>query len=416
MKILFTAPRFHTNQSAIVKGLKEKGHDVRYFVVFVGATEDHSVVEPLVLKPSRTTVKEKKALLKTSDESSVESIIGGHFIPDFKFFLRAFEDFMPDVVICREKTNLTLYAKYMCDLHGIPCVLYDQEPIYPSAKKEKTRPAQTKNNSILKRISAKADKLFNGDRRLISKMRAASGFPTVHMTPVMFDRLPKETPEGGKKDKTFFIPFIGEYHAEASARVYREKGVLRILSVGKFRDYKNLKILPDAMEEMIKCGFDGWFLTIVGQAASPDEKEYYNDVSLAFADKGLGDKVKILLNVPFSGMGQIYSDNDLFVLTSKREVASVAIIEAMSYGLAVVSTNYNGTASYAVDAGAGCVFETENAKDLADKIALISADVEKLGKNAADFVEKNLQFGNYYGVLSDMLKKEFDLQTDGDSL
>ena len=413
MKILFTAPRFHTNQAAIVKELTENGHDVRYFVVFIGATEDHSVIKPLVLKPSKTTVREKRRLLKNVDESTVESAIGGHFIPNFKFFKKAFEGFMPDVVICREKTNLTLHAKYMCDKYNIPCVLYDQESVYPLIKKKSAVQAKS-NNSFLKRLFLKAESVFNTDKRLLKKMRNASGFPTVHMTPVQYSKLPKELSLSTKAENTYFIPFIAEKQNGIAKRNYFDGQALKILSVGKFRDYKNLKILPDALEILIKSGFNNWSLTIVGQVSNADEKQYLDELLKNFADKGLNEKVKILTNVPFSQMGDIYLANDLFILTSKREVASVAVIEAMSYGLAVVTTDYNGTASYVTDAGGGYVFETENAKNLADKIMLAAPDIKSLGQNAANYVSENLQFGNYYNAMSAMLEKEFNMHMDGE--
>ena len=75
MKFLFTAPRFHTNQVPIVKGLTEMGHEVRFFVVFVGATEDHTDCEPLVLKPSRTTEREKRRQEKKLIPSTVEGVL-----------------------------------------------------------------------------------------------------------------------------------------------------------------------------------------------------------------------------------------------------------------------------------------------------------------------------------------------------
>lgn len=415
MKFLFTAPRFHTNQSAIVKGLTEHGHEVRYFVVYVGATEDHSVIRPLALKPSRTTVREKKAYSRQYNESEVEGLIGGRFIPDFAFFKKAFEEFMPDVVICREKTNLTLYAKALCDQHRIPCILYDQEPVYPAAK-EKTGSPQAKQaaaSSFSHRLSVKLDRTLNPDRRRLAAMRASSGFPTVHMTPVQYSRISAESSGTPRESGTYFIPFIAEAHPEAIGRTYRGDGVLHILSVGKFRDYKNLKILPDTMELLQANGFSDWSLTVVGQVSNSDEKQYRDDLLHAIAEKGLEDKVRVIENVPFQEMGAIYSTHDLFLLTSKREVASVAVIEAMSYGLAIISTDHNGTASYVTDAEGGYVFETGNAKDLADKIRLAAGEVQRMGQNAATYVAEHLQFENYAAAMAQMLEKEFDLHMGG---
>ena len=50
MKILFVAPRYHTNQTYIVKTLREKGHNVYFFVSRIGKTEDHSIIRPKIIK------------------------------------------------------------------------------------------------------------------------------------------------------------------------------------------------------------------------------------------------------------------------------------------------------------------------------------------------------------------------------
>ena len=192
MKLLYTAPRFHTNQAPIVKGLVEKGHEVRYFVVFVGATEDHTYCEPLVLKPSKTTLRQKKKLSKTKTESEIESIIGGRFIPDYAFLKKAFEDYMPDVVICRERTNLTLCVKSLCDKHSIPCILYDQEPIYPAVSPNGSSDKTAKKNSLKTRAIIKLERKLDPDKRMLMKYRGTSGFPKVHMTPVKYSCLLKE--------------------------------------------------------------------------------------------------------------------------------------------------------------------------------------------------------------------------------
>lgn len=401
MKILFTAPRFHTNQSPIVKGLADKGHEVRYFVVFVGVTEDHSVCAPIVLKPSKTTLREKRKFSKTHNESEIESLIGGRFIPDFKFLRAIFEEYMPDVVICREKTNLTLCVKALCDEYNIPCVLYDQEPIHKL--KNAVKRAVVFKPKLRDRVFNKLDKTFNPDRKMLDRFRQSSGFPTVHMTPVFYSRLPFSLSEEKTGEEDYFIPFIAKI-GERKER-YLKGDCLNILTVGKFREYKNLKIIVNAAK-ILKNDFN-WRITVVGQINNSDEREYYDEFVQLINDNNLAEKFLIKSNVPYKEMEQIYLENDLFVLTSKREVASISVIEAMSHGLAVISTDYNGTASYVLKANAGYVFETENEKDLADKIALATSKVEYFGKNAAEYVENNLQFEEYYNALVLMLKKRF---------
>ncbi len=409
MKFLFTAPRFHTNQVPIVKGLIEKGHEVRYFVVFVGATEDHTYCEPLVLKPSKMTIREKKHLVRTKNESEVESAIGGHFIPDFSFLKQAFEAYMPDVVICREKTNLTLCVKALCDQYNVPCILYDQKPVYRLKAEARSSPLRLGRKPIWERVLLKLDKTVNPGQIMLQKMRSSSGFPTVHMTPVKYARLPRELSEGTPEPGAFFVPFVAEPHPEAKNRAYQKDGILRILCVGKYRDYKNVKLLIEAAALL---GEDlSWHLTVVGQAVSADEAQYFEEVKCRVSDLGLASKITLIRNIPHDQISRYYLENDLFVLPTKREHASIAVLEAMSYGLAVISTDYNGTASYVEDAGCGTVFQTENAEDLTEKIQLIrSEDLKRMGKNAFQSSIQFLTFDSYYGELCRLLEREFCIQ------
>lgn len=410
MKFLFTAPRFHTNQVPIARGLTEKGHEVRYFVVFVGATEDHSCCEPLILKPARTTVREKKKLKKTMIPSDMESAIGGHFIPDYLFLKNAFEDYMPDVVICREKTNLTLCVKALCDAHRIPCVLYDQEPLY-RMKAPVNQTAQAQTNSFLKRVQIKLSRTLNPDLRMLQQMKRSSGFPTVRMTPVKYRRLPKELSEGKPDGNAFFVPFVAEQIAAAEKRKYCRNGVVRILSVGKFRDYKNLPILIDAAKLLQKEATFAWHITIIGQASNEDENAYYNQMVQAIRDAGLNEKIELKTNLPYQAMSDEYLKHDIFILPSKREVASIAVLEAMAHGLAVISTDYNGTASYVEDAKCGTTFETENAESLCKAIeTVIGIGMKQLGIQAHIAAGKTFNFENYYSALQNMLGETFKME------
>jgi len=408
MKFLFTAPRFHTNQVPIVKGLTEKGHEVRYFVVFVGATEDHTYCEPLVLKPSKTTMKEKKKLARTKTASDTESIIGGHFIPDYPFLQKAFEEYMPDVVICREKTNLSLCVKSLCDRYNMPCILYDQEPLYQLKSTQAPISSVSVQNSLIRRGQIKLQRKLNPELRMLMQMKRTIAFPTVRMTPVKYKCLPKTLSEKEPANHTYYIPFVAEQHNEIAQRKYCENNTIHFLCVGKYRQYKRINILVNAVAML--ANDIKWALTIIGQAKSQDEKEYYAQINELVKVKGLEDRVTVLTEVPHEKIGEFYRNHDLFILPSRREYANIAIIEAMSYGIAVISTDYNGTASYVEDAESGVIFKTENENDLADRITdICKADIPSLGQKSYQFTNNFLSFNQYYSALSNMLKKEFEI-------
>jgi hypothetical protein len=56
MKLLFVAPRYHTNQVQLIKKLLEKNHDISFHVACIGHTEDHSLVKPVQFKQSKLSV------------------------------------------------------------------------------------------------------------------------------------------------------------------------------------------------------------------------------------------------------------------------------------------------------------------------------------------------------------------------
>ncbi len=411
MKLLYTAPRFHTNQAPIVKGLVEKGHEVRYFVVFVGATEDHTYCEPLVLKPSKTTIRQKKKLSKTKTESEIESIIGGRFIPDYAFLKKAFEDYMPDVVICRERTNLTLCVKSLCDKHSIPCILYDQEPLCREKLPAQPKPAASrKNNSLIKRVRIKAGRLLNSEQRALTEMRDSSGFPKVRMTPVKYILSGNE--QGAAAEHDYYIPLI--YHAEKSVdvRPYFQNGIVNILCVGKFREYKNLPLLIEAASRI--KDIDGWRLTLAGQAVNRSEKEYCRAISKKIDSMGLNGKIEVLTNLDYSEMYKLYLSNDLLIMPSLKETYGMAITESMAYGQCVIASDTCGAAFSVFEAG-GEIFSSNDAEGLTNILKRLIVNrtlIEEKGKSAAEYIMKNQSFEQYRTALNRLLKEEFDTQLD----
>ena len=46
MRFLYVAPRYHTNQVPIIRGLKRKGHEVCFLSQYAGKVEDYSDLTP----------------------------------------------------------------------------------------------------------------------------------------------------------------------------------------------------------------------------------------------------------------------------------------------------------------------------------------------------------------------------------
>ncbi|MBR6515106.1 MAG: glycosyltransferase family 4 protein [Clostridia bacterium] len=391
MKFLMSAQRFHTNQSPICKALQEDGHEVKFFVQARGMAEDHTVLVPTPMKLSLVGKLIDRHLKKKYDETTYESMLTERFIPSLWWTYREIKKYKPDVAVIRYRMPYTMVLNLACKLAGVKVrILYNQTGLY------------TKKNE---KLSFKKKLVF-------------SMFPKVRMTTVkihdVFD-LKYRADEFHILPHEYFLPYVHEPNPEAENREYFKDGVLNILDVGKYRPYKNHFVLVNAVKVMKDRGdlSDDIHFTIIGQAGAPEEIKYFEDLQQQARDHGVYDYFTFRTHIPYHEMKKLYLQNDVFILTSKEEQASIAILEAMSNGLAQISTNLNGTAHYITEGSDGFFFETDNPESLADTLKHISDNRDQVptwGRNALQSIKDNYTYKNYKAALSEVLDKEFGVK------
>lgn len=151
----------------------------------------------------------------------------------------------------------------------------------------------------------------------------------------------------------------------AGRRIRAELGVHRcekiILSVGELNDNKNFGMVIEALHEMESgCAATGeksngrWIYIICG--IGENETEYRK-----MADGyGLKDRMKLL---GFrNDLKDIYAAADLFILPSKREGLSVALMEAIAAGVPVICSDIRGNRELVRDGR--CRFPAKNKEAL----------------------------------------------------
>lgn len=152
----------------------------------------------------------------------------------------------------------------------------------------------------------------------------------------------------------------------------------RVLTVGSLKDVKNHPLLLRAFAQM---GDAQARLMILGQGAS--ERKL----------RALADELGIAGQVIFAGFhadpAPFYATADLFVLSSDYEGFGNVIVEAMSFGLPVVSTNCPSGPSEILEGGRfGRLTPVGDALALAQAMTAAlaePADQEALKRRAADF-------------------------------
>lgn len=161
-------------------------------------------------------------------------------------------------------------------------------------------------------------------------------------------------------------PGEGRRRARRLLDLPEEQGI--VLYAGRFARYKGLGDLVEAWRSL-SC--DGWSLVLVGEEAVDDPYGAVPDLP--------GLTVR-----PWARDVQTYLEAaDVFVLPSRSEGMSNALLEAMASGVAVVTSD-TGAAPEMVEHGrSGLVHRTGDVADLSQKLQLVMSDAALRGELAA---------------------------------
>jgi glycosyltransferase involved in cell wall biosynthesis len=144
---------------------------------------------------------------------------------------------------------------------------------------------------------------------------------------------------------------------------------LKIVAVGRLTYQKAFEVLVRAVAQVTKSGQKDIFVMIAGDGEEKSQLE------VLIHNLRLGTHIK-LLGIRHDIIGLLKA-SDLFVMPSRFEGLSIAMIEAMACGLPIIASNAPGLCNYIEDRQNGLLFPVENHKALADCILHLSKD-EKL--------------------------------------
>lgn len=381
MKFLYVAPRFHPNQYPIVEGLLSKGHEVYFCVSKIGETEKHKGVKIEKIKPSSKTVARNEKWLKHGTNYAEDKLIFW-FEPDYNEMMDYLKKINPDIVIIRDRNMFSLLTVRICRKLSIKKVLlYNQSPVWS------------------------AEEPFG---KQIQKKIWFSLFPKKRITTCEYRLYPPKDDEKLIYDaNAYYLPFVPRLR-EKIDRSYLQNGIINVLDCGKYREYKNHILLIEAAKILVEREYKNFHLTILGQAINSDEVSYYELCKEMVCKYRLTEFVSLKNCVPYDQVPEYYLKNDLFILPSKSEQASVSCLDSMSFGLATISTSRNGTASYITPGKTGEIFETNNVKDLANKIEIYLKKPELIqlqGKAALSDIEDTFGFEKYYKKLMKIIEE-----------
>jgi glycosyltransferase involved in cell wall biosynthesis len=166
----------------------------------------------------------------------------------------------------------------------------------------------------------------------------------------------------------------------------RDKTKLDLLWVGRFLPRKGILLVLDVMAQL--KDYSDITITVVGDGETKPE------FLSAIERLGLQKSVNWAGKVPYEQVKEFYASHDAFLFTSLRDSCPAQLVEAMAYGLPVITLDLHGQAQIVqANTGIKCAIETVDGaiEELKNAILFFYKDRQKLeeySKNAYAFARK----------------------------
>ncbi|MBO5613534.1 MAG: glycosyltransferase family 4 protein [Prevotella sp.] len=303
------------------------------------------------------------------------------FIPAFYNTYKQIKQFGPQLVIVREMGLGNALVCVICRMLGIKNVInYTQQPLHNPSRK---------------------NKLYLALIRYV--------FPHVSFTPVLYKGENRKCQQKNNiwHAPHYFVPLVCE-SSQMMRSEYCPDGKIRILDIGKYREYKNHFFVVDALSRVKHP--ERFEVTIIGQLSNKAEQDYHDRLENYIKEKHLENVIKLRGHVGFDEMDTVYANNDVLVLASK-EPASISVLESMSRGLCVLGSYENGTTCYLDECKCGISFpisQVDSLIEIFDNISENISLVSEFGQKAQRVATDELCFDKYKEGLNDLLQKEYN--------
>jgi glycosyltransferase involved in cell wall biosynthesis len=156
---------------------------------------------------------------------------------------------------------------------------------------------------------------------------------------------------------------VGKNKAEFRNRVHN------LIFVGQVRWWKGLDTLIAAFVDVRELDLH---LDVVGHYDA--HSRYIRTIMNTINRNRLEDRVTFHGNVSAHKLADLYEKADIFILPSRYETFGIVLLEAMSYGLPIITSCIPSAQEIIQEEVNGIFYETENPQSLADAIRRLHAD------------------------------------------
>lgn len=168
----------------------------------------------------------------------------------------------------------------------------------------------------------------------------------------------------------------------------RNNSVPRLLFLSNLIPSKGVYILLDALKLLQDRGVSFVCNFVGGETKQIDTKRIGDNIQ----KRGLSSSVCYLGQIFGEEKRLLYKESDVFVFPTQNECFGLVILEAMQFGLPIVTTDEGGIPEIVNDGESGFICEKSNPPMLADYIESLLKDRElriRMGKSGADLYQRN---------------------------
>lgn len=172
-----------------------------------------------------------------------------------------------------------------------------------------------------------------------------------------------------------------------------------LLYIGKIEERRNTLFLLELLKSILKEKAN-YKLILVGKG----NKEYVEKCKKFISENDLQNNVVWIESLKQDEIPQLYNTSDMFLLPTQHEIFGMVLLEAMYFGLPVLTT-YNGGSSVLIDNGKNGFIENVNI-DKWKKIILNNIENKEIGKKAKMTIENQFTWDK----LSDKFVKAYEIE------
>ena len=314
-RFLLILPRFHPNQIDTIKSLKSNDFSVDVHVSSIGSSEDHSIIEPLLLKDCSFSKLIQKILRKESTG------ILPYSFPNLIWYSKKIISSNYDLIIIREFFRVNSLLVIIFSLLFISrCMIVTQ---------------------------TRSTFHWSFFRKGIFKLL------------VLHPRISWSSPVSYESGTPFFLHFPVSH---IKNKVKSQKKKITLLVIGKYGvKRKRIDYFINQLNLFDWSSLINNIEIIIIGSSEKDKDGKYRKYLLSLINKNkFFNNIKLLSDISHEDMKNFYSSTDIFVLPSIREPASISVVEALRAGCFCISSYDNGTSTYITHLNNGYLYDDVN--------------------------------------------------------